>query len=738
MVRPYQKRHLITLSMQIRPLISLLLFFTFPLGATLVTGSEKGVTAPTPDVAAFDQGSARIASDGDAFLAVWIDKNINGSGDVHGARVTSDGKRVSDEALPIAVTAADEARVGIAFGADRYLVVWPVATVLRGRFVARDGSMANAFDLATIDPVAAQPQIAFHGNRFLVTWADLSFFRGVLIDTNGTVLKTFDIASRQQTSSETPIVVANGTFHFVSSVTDFNGVPNGNGYPGDVGVTPIDAEGNVGARVAIAPATTPVFDLRAVSSGNDFAIGWSTAIGIPGGTVRALRVTPSGANAIETIPAEGMYLHDVGADGGGFFVIYGADTTKHLQRLGAASSANVATPATPNAVLDVAGSLAIVRGNARLGFEWGPAGADLYVTRLDTNDIEPLVVAPRHQQQPDVAAAGDRRLAVWCEYIGSERRLGIVAARLHANGDSLDQNGIDLHASVYHPAGPRVASNGTDWLVAWVDGANLYGSRVARNGSLIDAAPMLIASEIFDGSDVAVSWDGTQYVVIYFRGQFLRGLHTTTRAARIPAQGAITAPELTLSADGANEFPSVASSPQGSLVVWRGGNDLDGALLSPGGTITPVAFPSNAVKPRPSVAWSHGTFLVAAPFGDQLQWLLVNDMGVVRTPLSSFLGIATNSIIGYSTVDLEAYGDAFLLYWKGNANDTVYAARINGQGILADGAKAIGTTLAGDAPSFGAAGNMVVYARKIGRENARVFAREVESVSGKPRRRAVR
>jgi hypothetical protein len=199
----------------------------------------------------------------------------------------------------------------------------------------------------------------------------------------------------------------------------------------------------------------------------------------------------------------------------------------------------------------------------------------------------------------------------------------------------------------------------------------------------------------------------------------------------VPAQGAITAPELTLSAESSNELPSVASGPQGSLAVWRSGSFLNGALLSPGGTIAPVAFPANAIKPRPAVAWSNGTFLVAAPFGDQLQWLLVSDTGVVRTPLSPFLGTATD-------VNLEAYGDGFLVYWKGGASDTVFATRINAQGILTDAPKAVGTTVASLGPSFGAAGNTVVCARKIGRENARVFAREIESVPGKPRRRAVR
>jgi hypothetical protein len=744
-----------TLLMQIRPLflLSVLFVLTVPLHGALVAGSEQPVTAPVPDVAAFEQSGARIASDGDSFLAVWIDRTLAGIGDVHGARLSPVGKRLSDDVLPIAITSTNESAAAVAFGDGRYLVVWSAMTTVRGRFVSLDGTMSDPFDIAPFDPNSsgAPLHIAFNGSRFLVTWPVPAHFRGALMDANGTVLKTFDIASTELTSFESAPVAANGTFHFVSAIIDFGRVPNDNGYPLDIGVTPIDADGNVGTRVVIVPPDTPVFDLRVAASGSDFVIAWSTAIGIPGGTVRAVRVSPAGAGTLETIPAEGMYLHDLAADSGGFFVVYGADTTKHLRRLGTTNSTVIATPPTPNAVFDIASngarSVAVVRGNAQLSVPWGPASADLYAIRLDLDQVEPLVVAPRHQQVPDVAAAGELRLAVWCEYIGSEHRLGIVGARLDATGNALATNGIDLHATVLRPVGPRVASNGTDWLVTWVENATLYASRIARDGSLIDPAPLVIASDIYAGSHVAVSWDGTQYVVIFFRGDFFRGLHTTTRAARIPAHGPMTAPELTLSPDGPHELPAVGSRPGGSLVVWRNGNYMTGALLSPGGTITPVAFSSAVfLTPRPSVAWNNGTFLVAAPFrgsfGDEVQWLRVSETGVVTTPLTTFLDIEVESTDSYSAVDLEAYGNGFLLYWKGAANETVYVARIDGQGNLAEGPKVIGTALGGSTqPSIGAAGNMVVYARRIGhttREIARVFALTVQSVTGKPRRRAVR
>lgn len=728
----------------------LLLVVTVSAHATLVPGIEKPVTTPMLDVPAFDQSSGRMATDGDGFLAVWIDRTAAHSGDVHGARLTSDGKRIGDQVLPIAVTDANEGQVAVAFGANRYLVVWSADLVLRARLIERDGTMSDSFAIAPLHWPGFELQAAFNGERFLVTWPMETLFRGALLDANGTVLKTFDIAPSAQTGYQPQTVTMNGAFQFVTAITDFTRVPNENGYPHEVGVTPIDANGTVGARVVIAPPDTPVFDLRAASSGTEMVVAWSTAIGIPGGKVRAVRVTSQGAGSIENIPAEGMYLHDAGLDGSGFFVIYGADSTKHVRRLGASTSTELATPPTPTAVLDVASngvrSLALVRGNARLGFEHGVAGADLYVTRLDSQDIEPVAVAPRHQSLPDVATAGDLRLAVWCEYIGSERRLGIVGSRLAADGNSLDPGGIDVHASVSRPSGPRVASNGTDWLVVWVDAGSLWGSRIRHDGTLLDTAPVVIATQIYNASDVAVSWDGTQYVVVFLRGDYFRGPRTTVRAARVPTQGAITAAELALADQAANEFPAVASGPEGSLALWRTGIHLQGALISRSGTVTPLAFPTILAHPRPAVAWNQGTFLVASgfrgSFGDQLQWLLVSNTGVVRTPLSTtFPGLPVEEANGYSTIELEAHGDAFLLFWNAAANDEIYAARINRDGILTDAPLLLGTTLRGYTPNFGAAGNMVVYAHRIGhrtRDIARVYSQQIQHLPGKPKRRAVR
>lgn len=519
-----------TLFPRAQPLILLTLFFalTAPIHATLVPGSEKNVTALVPDVAAFDQGGGQLATDGDAFLAVWVDRTLAGVGDIHGARVTSEGKRIDDDALRIAVTDEDENRVAVAWGGNRYLTVWSTPTALHARFVANDAAMSEVFDLAEVSGLT-QPQIAFNGQRFLVVWTAGPVFRGALVGVDGQLVKIFDIASTAQTFSETGLVALNGAFHFVTAITDFNGVPNGNGYPSDAGMTSIDANGVVSARTVVAPATTPVFDLRATSSATEILIAWSTAREIPGGMVRSVRVTAAGAGQVDSHPADGMYLQDAAVWGNAFLLIYGTSGQKltHLPGVGAPVGflpILLDESLVIDSVSNSARTLLLVRGLPRPGFERGPAGGDVYVVRVDTaSSLEPLSVAPRHQSSPDIAAAENLRLAAWCEYIGTGRRLSVVASRLDSAGNAMDVNGIDLGASANHPIAPRVASNGTDWLVVWVEGTNLYGSRIASNGTRLDTFPFLITSHVFENSDLAVSWDGTQYVVVYFRGEFSRG-----------------------------------------------------------------------------------------------------------------------------------------------------------------------------------------------------------------------
>jgi hypothetical protein len=736
-------------------LLALLLSLTLPASAALIVNPEKQVAAPAFDVPAFDQSEVRMVGNGETFLAVWTDRAVSGKGDVHATRVSSGGT-ASGPTIVIAATDVDESHPNLAWGGFAYLVVWSTPTGIMARQLFAHVGTGDAFQ---IDTTAGEttPAIAFNGDVFLVAWSTGSKFRGAIVDRSGVVTKRFDIADTTLTSPETPLVGANGAFHFVTAITDFGGVPTGNGYPSDVGVTSIDGNAVVGSRIIIASASTPVIDLKAASSGTELVVAWSTAREISGGTIRSVRVRANGADAPETFAAEAMYLHDVVAESSGFLLVYGDRTTQHIRRVGAsAASGVVPKPDTPTAVSDGASNFSrtilLVRGLPRVGEELTPVAGDLYLSSLETQTAYPLVVAPRHQSSPDVAAAGDIRLAVWSEFIGTERLLGIVGRRIDANGNPLDAATIDLHGRVQRGVAPRVASNGNAWLVTWAAEGRVYGMRVSHDGSPLDASPFVIAEGVFDETEVAVSWDGADYVVVFFRGVFARGLRTTPRAIRVSALGAVNATETTLSTENANEHPAIASGTNGSLIAWLRGHALEGVLLSRGGTITPLSLPLTLAGARPAVAWSNGTFLLAAPFsggaGAQIRWLLVSESAVVREPFSPFVGLASDSgAFGLPSIEVEAAGDAFLLYFTPAAADrqtrvtTLFAARIGRDGVLTDAARPIGETVADSIPVIGASGAMVVYARKIGhatRDITRVFARTLQHTAGKPRRRAVR
>lgn len=730
-------------------------------GATVVPGPETAASMTAVDVAAFDQADGLIATDGTSFLAVWTDSDLQGLGDIHASRVAEEGVRVDDTPILVAAGADPEDRPSLAWGGGRYLVVWSTAAKLQARFVAPDGTLAPVFDLAAVTGTT-KSEVAFNGRVFLVLWEAAGLrIRGAIIDTNGVIVKTFDAASSEATYLDTALVAAGGTFYYVTAKIDSSGTPTGGGFPSDVGLLPIDENGNAGTRIVAAPPLSIAFDLHAAARGDEVLVAWTTARGMPGGEIRSVRVTAAGPGPMDAFAASEQWLQDVVAEPSGFVLIYG-DEREHLgTRSGnGANPFAITAPALVSTVSDAASNgtrtVLVTRGAPRSGFEHGPAGGDLYVQRLDSAVVRPLSVAPRHQQAPDVATAEQSgvRLAVWCEYIGADRRLGVMAQRIAADGRRLDESPIDLRADVYHPVAPRVASDGENWLVVWTSQRVVYGMRVAADGSLPDAQPLVIASDVYESGDVAVSWDRARYVAVFLRGEFLRGLKTEVKAAYVTATGLVQTPELTLSGVGANETPAIASHFHRSLIVWYSAPTIQAALLS-GGSIVPVSFPHivAAVK-RPAVGENDITFLVATaasgPFGKRLEWSIVDMDGHVSVPQAQFLPIdATLSALtyGYPMVELEPDLPNFLLYYSGVGRDhatratTIYAARISDRGQLLDEPVAVGTAMADYGPSFGASGRTVAYAHRIGhttREVMRTFYRDVEVAAKTAKRRAVR
>ncbi|HYI11223.1 MAG TPA: hypothetical protein VEK57_19360 [Thermoanaerobaculia bacterium] len=737
-------------------LLALLLSLSFPLHAIVIAGAESAVTNAPLDLAGFDQNHGRIATNGSEFFAVWKD----GSEEVHGTAISPLGERLFPAPLRIATGASLDDAPAIDAGGGGYLVAWSTHSPggapgrMQARMVFANSPMGTMLDLGESDQ-RGRPRIAFNGTNFLVMWLapDLRL-RGAVVRFNGELVRTFQIATAELTYPDIPLVASGNTFYFAIGRIDVSAPVTGEGNPAAVHLVSVGEDGTVGAPVVLSPASTPTYNLRADERGGNIVVAWSSAFFSANGTISSVRTTSAGAGPVETFPTGLLRLHDVIADSfaAGFLLVYGNETERRARYAGSTAESTLAVPLPPMTIDDAAGNgermLLLARAIPPAGSS-APLANDLYLQRLDTPALEPLSLAPRHQTAPDIAAAGDVRLAVWSEHRGAERRMTFMATRIDAAGRTLDPDGIDLGMTMNQVLSPRVASNGTGWLVAWWENKKVYGMRIARDGTRLDPAPFLIADDAF--GDAAVSWDGQQYVVVFTRGIFLRGLQVRVIATRVLPSGAVQGPEIPLNQTGAHEAVAIASSPaNGSLVVWRTDLRVNAALLSTGGTPATVELPNLfAISPRPAVAWNSGTFLVAAPhtgpFGTEARWYLVSPTGVVQTPLSAWPALRTSGT-GWPALELEPFEEGFLLYTAdrgatASAETELSVTRISSQGVLTEGPQVIAGTVGDFRSPLGASGAAVVYARNIGhpvRGITRVFVRTLTNAARSPKRRAVR
>ena len=679
--------------------------------ADLTPGPEREVTQRKLDVAAFDQTDARI----EGSLAVWVQRDVAAnSHEVFGAFVTANGERAGE---PFHIGTANIPNdpqnphpPAIAFGGGRYLVMFEDG---RGRFVNVDGTMSDELTLASN---ARELHAAFNGHVFLVTWldADRLVYRGTIIGSGF----SFDIGPSNRYSDAglllADVVALNGGFYAIESIHDIAAKPIGPGYPQIVQAVPIGTDGTVGTPIEIAPATLLVSDLRASPSGNDIRVAWSAGegyVGIP--EHNEVRTALLAGGGLESFSAPGLILQALSGD----LLIYG-DAQRHFARRAGGVEHALVAPATQSVVDDASGDILIFRGLGELSSVNVPNGGDLYIGKVD-GPFTPLVLSPRHQQNPDMASsATGLRLAVWSEYIGKDRRLSVMASRIDATGAALDADGIDLGASTYTPTNPSVASNGTDWLVAWKDRDSVYACRVSQSGQLLDTHPILVTQTLDSDQVLSVVWDGNSYVLAYLDGYWIHGPHFVATVVRVSAGGQMLK-QIALTEPGNAGSVSIAAGSDGSLVMWGPG----AAMLSRTDTITPIALASSG-----SIVWNGRDFLVTS-FLDYytLRWQFVSGTGVVSAP---FMPSVDQSWSARAT----PFGDEFLLYrWF---SGEVFVELMNDRGAPIDGPVKIPDA---NAP-FQADGNMIIYARTIGDaipDVSRVFVRVLEGLPV-PRRRAAR
>jgi hypothetical protein len=208
----------------------------------------------------------------------------------------------------------------------------------------------------------------------------------------------------------------------------------------------------------------------------------------------------------------------------------------------------------------------------------GYPDGDLYGTRVSPQgevlDGDGFLIAsgPGDQTWSDIAFDGTNYLVTWTGY--PENGGGdIYATRVTPGGTVLDPGGIPVSTgSAVHPS---VAFDGTNYLIVWdtggAFGGDIYGARVTPAGEVLDPAGIPVSTASNAEAEPKLAFDGTNYLVVW---EDSPGSFPTVRGARVAPNGTVLDPSgiaISPVTQTWETTPSVAFDGTTFMVVWADG-----------------------------------------------------------------------------------------------------------------------------------------------------------------------
>jgi hypothetical protein len=311
------------------------------------------------------------------------------------------------------------------------------------------------------------------------------------------------------------------------------------------------------------------------------------------------------------------------------------------------------------------------------------------------------VFPPGEQVGGNLAFDGANYLVVWNQ-TGDE--LDVYGARVAPDGTVLDPGGIPIATGTGTQAGPRVAFDGTNYLVTWRDtrtgAANeeVYAARVTTSGTVLDPDGIQVSAEPADLQEPGdVAFDGTNFLIAWWRFELSGPFEIY--AARVSPDGVVLDADGIPLESGSAMWPVVSFDGTNYLVAWtrRGGvgDDIYGARVSPAGTVLdpsglPIAATPNEQR-RPAIGFDGSNYFVTWNEIRDFQHFREDVYGSRVTPGGTVLdpqGIEVVARSGDQAVgDVESDGDHSLVVWADHRFDAsfdVYGGRVADDGSVLD------------------------------------------------------
>lgn len=459
-----------------------------------------------------------LGFDGTNYLVVWENN------DIYGARVATDGTVLDPLGIHICAASDDQENPYVVFGDTNYLVVWQddrnggvTEADIYGARVDTAGVVLDptGIPISSADSYQRDPWVAFDGTNWLVSWEDprlgeLSIF-GARISQDGTVLDPDAVPiSLKINNQDFSSVVYNGLHYFVT----WQDWRSGN-Y--DIYGTRVDTTGQIldSPPIPICPDSGRQWEPAVASGDTSYLVVWSDdrdvniygkrvsfsgevldSLSIPVGVGSGYRIFPAVAYDGENW----LCVWQDGRFGVMNYAIYGTRVTAAGEILEPSGIPIGTANGCQHPSIAFGNNIYFVAWEAIWAIKCYGARVTVDGTVLDPSGIH-LGYTPMASPTPSVASDGTNFLVAFCaappDKNGRWGAPDIHGALVNSDGIVVDSFVI-CHDHDIEMKNPVVSFDGTDFVVLWQDNRNedwdIYGAKVNSAGVVIDSFEVMVLS----------------------------------------------------------------------------------------------------------------------------------------------------------------------------------------------------------------------------------------------------
>lgn len=684
--------------------------------------SEIGLLEPVFGPAEGQQTWPAIASNGNSFLAVWASPDLVGAPTrIRGMRLGLDGSLQDKIAFFVANSNAYPGPApAVASNGQGYLVSYVTGDGLYAQLVAADGTVDPSAIAISPGPGRVTPAVVSNGTDYFVVWGvddtgcdeiwgecwAYGYAYGARVTATGTVLDSTPIAiDTSGTRGSAPAVAWNGT-EYLTVWTPQLGSTQG---------VRITADGIVRDTTPFVIAESGSGTPAIASNGTDYLVTWIQGEGSSNYLdISGARISASGTRLDATpILISSILGYDptptAAYDGSHYVVAWDNGSGVVGRRVG--SDGTVTDPADvplTGSIQSTDPALAFVPSSGGFvvytGQKTVTSDSDIYASRVTASftvaTADMLVsIAARAEEKPAIASNGTGYLLAWKDGYVNEN-IDVRGARVADNGSFLDARSIQLSSDSLDTDSEAVASNGSNYLVAWME-RSIGGRLVSPDGSGQEIA----ISTASAGSPISVASDGNGYLVVWSKSVGTQNPNTDQDifGRRVAGNGTVLdANDIVIAAASGTQWsPIVAWNGANYQVVWRDARNNGGAygarVSSAGVVLDPAGVPISTFPASGMASNGNGCLVEGVSCSPSAD----------GTPLCNILGVRiaqSGTLQDSSPIPISVYpaskaspvaasnGKDYFVAWqdqRARANSTtnvydLYGARVTSTGEVTD------------------------------------------------------